>query len=219
MIGRLVGMLAAWEPDGVLIDVGGVGYEVACAAPTVEALRAAPGPVTLWVVTEVREDAFDLYGFRSQAEKECYRLLRQVQGVGPRAAMALLATLAPQALMLAIGSGDRAALTRAAGVGPKLAARLVTELKDKVGLPALSAAATSGGGAAAGAAGTSAAGDASDPAAALDGTLADAVSALSNLGYGRSEAFQAIAAEREAQGPAAALDSLIRGGLKRLAAR
>lgn len=214
MIGRLVGSLAAWSPEGVLIDVGGVGYEVACALPTVEALRAVAGPVTLWVVTEVREDALDLYGFRSQAEKDSYRTLRGVQGVGPRVAMALVATLSPQALMLAIGSGDKAALTRAPGVGPKLAARLITELKDKLGLPAIGTKAIVSS-AAAGPSGTAAA-EGGPPA---DGILADALSALVNLGYGRSDAYQAIAAEREALGEGAALDGLIRGGLKRLAAR
>lgn len=212
MIGRLVGTVAEWEADRVLLDVGGVGYEVSCAAPVVEALRSAPPPVTLWVVTEVREDAFDLYGFRSRAEKDWYRILRGVQGVGPRVAMALVASLRPDALALAIGSGDKAALTRAPGVGPKLATRLVTELKDKVGAIGLGAAA-----APAGAGGTA---PAAMPAAAeaLQGAVADAVSALTNLGYGRSDAFRAVAAEREALGEDAALDALIRGSLKRLAA-
>lgn len=207
MIGRLVGSLADWDADGVLIDVGGVGYEVACAAPTVEALRAAAAPVTVWVVTEVREDALDLYGFRSRAEKAWYLILRGVQGVGPRAAMALVATLRPDALSLAIGSGDKTALTRAPGVGPKLAARLITELKDKVGAPGLGPA-------------DAGAGAAQSPIAADAplGPLADAVSALTNLGYGRSDAFRAVAAEREALGQDAALDALIRGSLKRLAA-
>ncbi|MFC3230309.1 Holliday junction branch migration protein RuvA [Marinibaculum pumilum] len=209
MIGRLVGQVVDWDADGILFDVGGVGYEVACAPPTIDAMRAAAGPAVLWVVTEVREDAFDLYGFRSREEKGWYRTLRGVQGVGPRAALALLATLRPADLMLALGSGDKAALTRAPGVGPKLAARLVTELKDKVagmGLAAAGAAASPG-----------PAPVAAEPAA--DGLLADAVSALTNLGYGRSDAFRAVAAERDAQGEGAALDGLIRGSLKRLSAQ
>lgn len=219
MIGRLVGQVADWDADGVLFDVGGVGYEVACAAPTVEALRAMPAPVTLWVVTEVREDAFDLYGFRNREEKGWYRVLRGVQGVGPRVALALLATLRPEALMLALGSGDRTALIRAPGVGPKLAARLVTELKDKVGGMALGmpAATTATAGGAAAAEGPAASG--SPPPAAAEGIFADAVSALTNLGYGRSDAFSAAAAERQEQGEDAALDALIRGSLKRLSAR
>ncbi|MEQ8346122.1 MAG: Holliday junction branch migration protein RuvA [Roseitalea porphyridii] len=210
MIGRLVGQVADWDADGVLFDVGGVGYEVACAPPTVEALRAMPAPVTLWVVTEVREDAFDLYGFRNREEKVWYGVLRGVQGVGPRVALALLATLRPEALLLALGSGDRAALTRASGVGPKLAARLVTELKDKVGAMALA------GPVAAAAGGAGPAAPAGPPPDAGDGVVADAVSALTNLGYGRSDAFRAVGAERQAQGEEASLNALIRGSLKRL---
>lgn len=196
MIAKLTGTLEAAD-EAAVIDVGGVGYLVFCSARTLARLPAAGGPVSFFVETHVREDHIHLYGFLDAAEREWFRLLTTVQGVGGRLALAILGALAPDDLAEAVGAGDRAMLTRANGVGPKLAQRIVSELKDKVGIlpapPGRAAAAT--------------------PAGVL---AADAVSALVNLGYRRAEALGAVAQAAQSLGAGAGIDVLIRAGLKEL---
>ncbi len=187
-----------------MIDVNGVGYQVFSSRRTLERLPPGSGPVALLVETHVREDHIHLFGFIDAAERDWFRLLGTVQGVGARMALSILSVLAPQDLVQAIAAQDKAQVTRAAGVGPKLAARIVAELKDKAGGLALGPAAL----AAAGPAGGGGLGPAAD----------DAVSALVNLGYGRSEAFGAVARASQALGGGAALESLVKAGLKELSA-
>ena len=208
MIAKLTGRIESVSTDGVVLDVGGVGYLVFCSARTLTAAARASGVVSLHIETHVREDHIHLYGFLEAAERNAFRLLTTVQGVGARLALAILSVLPPDALSHAIAASDRAALTRAAGVGPKLATRIVSELKDKVALLA-----TGGPGDAALAVELGAA-----PAeAGSDGATADAVSALVNLGYGRSEAFAAVARVARARGADAPVETLIREGLHQLA--
>lgn len=204
MIGRLAGTVETGGEGWMLVDVGGVGYVVHASARTLA--RLAPGaPATVLVETHVREDHITLYGFQDAAEKQCFRWLTSVQGVGGRLALAILSVLAPDQLLLAIAAGDRKALSRAEGVGPRLAARIVGELEDRVRREHLAAP-----DAGAPARGPEIGGDA-------DVTIRDAVSALVNLGYGRSEAFGAVTRARSGLGTEAGLDALIRSGLKELA--
>jgi Holliday junction DNA helicase RuvA len=158
----------------------------------------------LFVETQVREDRIQLFGFIDPADREWFRLLQTVQGVGGRVALGILSALGPDQLVQVIASGDRAAITRADGVGPKLAARILTELKDKAGGIALGQLAKSHGAAARGAALAARAPD------------LDAVSALVNLGYGRAEAFGAVATASRSLGDGASIDALIKAGLKEL---
>jgi Holliday junction DNA helicase RuvA len=197
MIARLRGVVDAVGDGHCIIDVNGVGYLVFASARTLGALPAE-GIATLLIETQVREDAISLYGFATGAERDWFRLLTTVQGVGAKVALALLSALSPDQLIAAIATGDRAMLTRSPGVGAKLAMRLVSELREKVGaMPA---------------------GGVVVPAfAAPAGAAADALSALLNLGYRRPEAEAALAGVMAQYGPDAALDVLIRGGLKALA--
>lgn len=204
MIGRLKGSVDDIAPDQCLIDVGGVGYVLYCSRRTLSALPGVGRAVALDVETHVREDHIHLYGFIDAAERDWFRLLTGVQGVGARVALAILSVLEPDALIRAVAAQDKAAVARANGVGPKLAGRIVAELKDKVGGMALGGAAL-----AAGPNGAAAPG----PAA---GANEDAVSALVNLGYGRSDAFAAIAKAAVAAGEGADVAALIRGGLREL---
>ena len=201
MIASLAGTLDAVGPDGAVIDVGGVGYLAFCSARTIGRLPPPGGAVRLLIETHVREDHIHLYGFVDVAERDWFRLLTTVQGVGARLALAILSAVMPEALALAIVAQDKAMLARAEGVGPRLAARIVNELRDKVGglalAPASSAAAPVG-------------------SVAEVGAGADAVSALVNLGYRRAEAFGAIAAAARRLGDGAALYALIRAGLQEL---
>jgi Holliday junction DNA helicase RuvA len=199
MIAKLSGILDSAGPDGVIVDVGGVGYLVFCSARTLRQLPGKGEAVRLVVETHVREDHIHLYGFIDEAERSIYRLLTTVQGVGAKLALAILGALSPDALVAAIAAQDRTALTQADGVGPKLATRIVVELRDKVG--GLSLAPTPVAGA----------------MPVLDGVAADAVSALVNLGYRRVDAFGAVARASRKVGSEAKLDALIRGGLKELA--
>jgi len=200
VIGKLTGAVDAIERDRALIDVRGVGYVVRGSARTLATL--APGAETsLLVETLVREDAIDLYGFATVAERDWFRLLTRVQGVGAKVALALLGALAPAELARAIAAQDKTMLTRAEGVGPKLANRLVSELRDKIAGVAADA------GAAPAAAGQSAG----------DGAAADAVSALVNLGYRRPEALSAVEKALARLGPAVGVERLIPEGLKELA--
>lgn len=206
MIASLKGLLDAVTEDSVVVEVGGVGYLVFCSARTLTALPRAGEAVALKIETHVREDHIHLYGFASTAERDWFRRLITVQGVGARVALAVLSVLSPAELSGALAAGDKAVLGRASGVGPKLAQRIVTELKDKVATLEFSGA--EGGGAARHSGG----GDGLDPA------LGEAVSALVNLGYGRAEAFGAVMEAARELGGAAKVEVLIRSGLNRLGA-
>jgi len=203
MIASLTGTLAAAEADQAIVDVGGVGYLVFASRRTMEGLPPVGEAVRLHVETHVREDHIHLYGFLDEDERRWFRTLTTVQGVGARVALAILSVLAPEALVRAIIAQDRTAVARAEGVGPKLATRIVSELKDKAGEAALGPVARIG------------------PAAAAPGEIgptADAVSALINLGYGRSEAFGAIADAARAAGAGASVEALVKAGLQELGA-
>lgn len=204
MIAKLTGVLDSTGTDWAVVDVAGVGYLLFCSARTLAALPAAGKSVSLLVETHVREDHIHLYGFADAADREWFRLLTTVQGVGSRVALAIQSVLPATELMQAILAQDKAALTRANGVGPKLAGRVVAELKDKVGGVALASPVAA-------LAGTAAQVDAGGP-------VADAVSALVNLGYRRAEAFGAVAHAAQALGPEAGIEALIRAGLKELSA-
>lgn len=203
MIGRLRGRIAAQGEDWVIVDVGGVGYEVYCSSRVLSGLTGQEGEVTLSIETHVREDQIRLYGFQSEAERQWFRLLQSVQGVGARVALAILSTLTLQEIANAIALQDKASMARAPHVGPKLAQRIVLELKDKA--PVLSLASVTAalplGGKGAGAASTA---------------NAEAISALVNLGYQQIQASVAIAAASREIGPAATTAELIRRGLKEL---
>jgi Holliday junction DNA helicase RuvA len=200
MIAKLIGTVDEIAADAAVIDVAGVGYQAFCSGRTLARLPSVGAPVQLLIETHVREDHIHLYGFIDRGERDWFRLLVTVQGVGARLALAILTVLAPEALDLAILAQDKAALARAEGVGAKLAARIVNELRDKTG--ALAGAA---------------AGLAAPIAPAPPGAAADAVSALVNLGYRRSEAFGAVAAAARRLGGEAGTDALIRAGLQELA--
>ena len=202
MIAKLKGIVDSVDPDGAVIDVGGVGYLVAASSRTLRDLVVG-GPATLLVETIVREDAIALYGFLETAERDWFRILTTVQGVGARVALSILSTLAPDEIARAIAAQDRATLSRPAGVGPKLAARLATELKDKA--------------AAFGVAPASAAAAVELPAGSPGAINEDAISALVNLGYKRVEAFGAVARVTQRLGSDARLDAVIRAGLQELA--
>jgi Holliday junction DNA helicase RuvA len=200
MIAKLTGVVDSKTADAAVIDVAGVGYLVFGSARMLNRLPAAGGAISLFIETHVREDHIHLYGFIDAAEREWFRLLTTVQGVGGRVALAILGVLSAGELTQAIAAQDKTTLTRAPGVGPKLAGRIATELKDKVGGIAL------------GPVGAVAA------ATEASGPVADAVSALVNLGYRRAEAFGAVAQAAQRLGSNAALDALIKAGLKELSA-
>lgn len=201
MIAKLTGILDHIGAEGAVIDVGGVGYLVFASTRTLG--RLAPGEMArLLIETHVREDHIHLYGFIDTAERDWFRLLVTVQGVGARLALAILSVVAPEELTLTILAQDKAMLARAEGVGPKLAARIVNELRDKVGGLALAA--------------TGAAVPAV-PTSGEPGATGDAVSALVNLGYRRAEAFGAVAAASRRLGGEAKAEALIRAGLQELA--
>ena len=194
MIAKLTGLVDSAAEDAAVVDVGGVGYLVFCSTRTLAKLPAKGAPASLLVETHVREDHIHLYGFADAGERDWFRLLTTVQGVGAKLALAVLGVLGPDDLARAIAAADKASLGRAPGVGPKLAGRIAAELKDKVGGIALGAAAE----------------------LPERGAEADAVSALVNLGYRRAEAFEAVAAATRRLGGGAAVDALIRAGLKEL---
>ncbi|SDF54787.1 Holliday junction DNA helicase subunit RuvA [Limimonas halophila] len=207
MIGKLRGAIDEIDEESLLLDVGGVGYLVFASSRTLADLPPRGHTATLVIVTHVREDHIHLYGFTDRAERDWFNLLCTVQGVSVRHALAILSVLAPGKLAEAIAAQDKRTVSRANGVGPKLAGRIVTELKDKApGLAAPAAAAAPEAGAA--------------EAAADDGggVSEDAVSALVNLGYQRAQAFGAVSAARTRLGDDAGLDAIIREGLKELTA-
>jgi holliday junction DNA helicase RuvA len=202
MIAQLTGLVDALEDGRCVIDVAGVGYLVHASSRTLAALPRPPEPAKLLVETHVREDAIQLFGFAETSERDWFRLLTTVQGVGPRVALSILSALAPRDLIGAIAGRDQASLTRAPGVGARLAARLLTELKDKVGAmpssPGISIPIQQ---------------------AQTTGSAGDALSALLNLGYRRPEAQTAVARAVERLGDSAALDAIIRASLRELATR
>jgi holliday junction DNA helicase RuvA len=197
VIARLRGKLDTLDEGHAVVDVGGVGYLVACATRTLAALPRPGEAVDLLIETQVRDDSITLYGFRSGAERSWFRLLQTVQGVGARVALGILSVLGPDELARAVAAQDKAALARASGVGPRLAGRIASELKDRLSeLP----------------------GPVGGPGAiTLDGPADEAVSALVNLGYGRSDAHAAVAKAAVSLGDAAPLEALIRAGLQELA--
>jgi len=204
MIGKLKGIVDSYGEDFIILDVNGVGYLVHCSARTLQELPAMGQGATLSIETYVREDQLRLFGFMSDVEREWFRLLQTVQGVGAKVALSVLGTLKPADLATAIAMRDKAMVARAPGVGPKVAERIVTELKDKA--PAYAGL---------------------DPAVVrLSGAveekrapqpISDAVSALVNLGYGRPQAASAVAAAARSAGEGADAANLIRLGLKELA--
>jgi len=207
MIGKLKGTLDEIDEDSCTIDVHGVCYVAHCSARTLASLPAPGEAVVLYIETYVREDMIRLYGFQTALEREWFRLLMgNVQGVGAKVALAILSTLSPADLANAIALRDIAMVSRAPGVGKKVAERIVTELKNKA--PAFA-------GAAAGTIGLKQElGDGVAPA-----PVADAVSALTNLGYSRDVAATAVASALKSAGEGADSAKLIRLGLKELAAR
>lgn len=203
MIGRLKGLIEAFGDDNVLIDVQGVCYEAFCSSRTLQSLPRVGEAAVVHVEMIVREDLIRLYGFASEAEKAWFRILTGVQGVGARVALAILSTLSPSELSSAIALQDKAMVGRASGVGPKLAQRIVTELKGKV--PDL-------GSADAGVLGLQSA--LGEGVAARN--VADAVSALTNLGYPQAQASSAVARVVAKEGDDTPTEKLIRLGLKEL---
>ena len=197
MIARLSGTLAETSTDSAVIDVGGVGYLVLASTRTLDALGPVGSDVLLLTEMQVREDSMTLFGFGSAGERESFRALTSVQGVGGRVALAILSTLSPDELSRAVSTGDKAMISRANGVGPKLAMRIANELQGKLGAPGL-------------------AGTAGAPTPRA-GAAADAISALANLGFKPAEASAAVAAAQDELGPDAGLDALVRLALRKAA--
>lgn len=204
MIGKLKGLIDSYGEDYVILDVNGVGYVVHCSGRTLQKLPRPGEAAALSIETQVREDAIKLFGFEAEAEREWFKLLQTVQGVGSKVALGILSILSVSELGSAIATQDKAMVARASGVGPKLAARIVAELKDKA--PAFAAidpvvAKLAG----------------ADEDAAAPSAVRDAISALVNLGYARPQAAAAVAASVKALGEGAETGALIRQGLKELA--
>ena len=198
MIAHLKGRLESTGIDHAVIDVGGIGYLVGASSRTLAAVGPVGEAATLFTEMLVSEDSIRLVGFASATERDWFRLLTGVQGVGSRVALAILSTLEPVDLARAVGAQDKAMVARANGVGPKLAERIVRELKDRVGaIPA----------------GSGVGGAMVAPA----GAAADAVSALLNLGFRPADASAAVAAADEELGGAASLDALVRLALRKAA--
>ena len=195
MIARLSGILAETAADSAVIDVAGVGYLVHLSGKTLDAIGAVGGEVLILTELQVREDAWTLFGFGSAAERDSFRALTSIQGVGGRLALAILSILSPDELARAVAQDDKAMIGRANGVGPKLAARIANELQGKLAVSSL------GGGVPA-------------PRA---GAAADALSALANLGFKPAEASAAVNAAQDELGADASLDALVRLALRKAA--
>ena len=204
MIGKLTGKLDSSGEDWAMIDVGGVGYIVFCSGRTLSRLPLAGETASVLIETHVREDHIHLYGFIDQGERDWYRLLSTVQGVGAKMALSILSTLGPDELLQVIAAQDKTSLTRANGVGPKIAGRIASELKEKAGGISLGNMAAD------------LAGSAQPEAAVAGGLSEDAISALVNLGYRRAEAFGAVGKAVHELGKGASVESLIRIGLREL---
>lgn len=199
MIAKLKGIIDSLTLDALVIDVGGVGYQVFCSASTLRQLPGEGEVASIYIETHVREDHIHLYGFASIAEKAAFLTLTKVNGVGAKMALAILSTLSAQQLSVAIAAQDKSAFTQISGVGPKLAARLLTELKDKFSFA-----------------------DDNTPQAAISSVdapengasdVSDAVSALVNLGYSRSDSYSVVA-KIAAENDNMDVGGLIREGLK-----
>ena len=195
MIARLSGILAETGADTAVIDVAGVGYLVQASARTLDSVGPIGSEVLLLTELHVREDAWTLFGFGSAPERDAFRALTSIQGVGGRLALAILSVLSPDELACAVGQGDKAMIGRANGVGPKLAARIANELQGKLGAPGLTAAGLV-------------------PRA---GAASDALSALANLGFKPVEASSAVNAAQGELGADASLDALVRLALRKAA--
>ena len=206
MIGRLKGIIDELGDGWAVVDVNGVGYRVFCSSRTLESFVAGELAV-IEVETHVREDHIHLYGFGDLTEKEWFKLLTMVQGVGAKVGLAILGVLGPEDLISAISTSDSATISRAPGVGPKLATRIASELKDKIGAVVLGAASNSI--------------SSNDIIAASgkgsSGIITEATSALVNLGYGPSEALSVVALAAEELGDNVTIEELIRNGLRVLA--
>ena len=198
MIARLKGLLDSTAADACVVDVNGVGYLVSASSKTLGALGGNGSAVVLHIETQVREDAIQLFGFLGEAERDSFRLLTTVQGVGGRVALAILSVLGPDELAHAIAAADTASIARANGVGPKLAARIANELKGKFGAVALGSAAPL-------------------PVGSTGGDIADALTALAGLGFKPMEASRAVAEARAELGDGAGVSELIRVALRRSA--
>lgn len=204
MIGKLKGIIDGYGEDYLILDVSGVGYVAHCSPRTLQNLNGRDELVTLIIETQVREDSIRLFGFDSDKERDWFRLLQSVQGVGAKVALALLSIHSTSDLSSAIAFGDKTAIARAPGIGPKLAARIVSELKDKVpltdqidtGFEKLAS---------------------QTQTTNLPSTMHDAISALVNLGYSRPQCTAAIVASIKKLGESAETSALIRQGLKELA--
>jgi Holliday junction DNA helicase RuvA len=196
MIARLTGIFTERSADGAVIDVGGVGYLVHASGRTLDALGATGEKVMLLTELQVREDAWTLFGFGSAGERDAFRALTSIQGVGGRLALAILSVLSPDELARAAANADKALISRANGVGPKLAARIANELQGKLGVTGL--------------------GTGSAPAPRA-GAASDALSALANLGFKPAEASAAVNAAQDELGRDASLDALVRLALKKAA--
>jgi Holliday junction DNA helicase RuvA len=195
LIARLSGTLAEVGADTAVIDVGGVGYQVHCSGRTLDALGPVGGDVLVLTELQVREDAWTLFGFATAAERDTFRTLTSVQGVGGKVALAILSALSPDELARAVAQDDKAMIGRANGVGPKLAARIANELQGKLGVVGLGGAAPI-------------------PRA---GAAADALSALANLGFKPGDASAAVNAAQDELGADASLDALVRLALRKAA--
>jgi Holliday junction DNA helicase RuvA len=195
MIARLSGILAEATSDSAVIDLAGVGYLVHLSARTLDALGPIGGEVLILTELQVREDAWTLFGFGSAHERDAFRALTSIQGVGGRLALAILSVLSPDELARAVAQDDKAMIGRANGVGPKLAARIANELQGKLGVSGLTGAAP----------------------APRGGAASDAMSALANLGFKPAEASAAVNAAQDELGADASLDALVRLALKKAA--
>lgn len=209
MFAKLTGSVDSVFEDWLILDVNGVGYRVSASVRTLDALRGVTGPVSLLIETQVREDAITLYGFKTSGEQDMFRLLTSVQGVGAKVGLAIQSVLNTDEISLALSAQDKTAISRANGVGPKLAARIVNELKDKVTAMSFATGAQ---------ATATAARTASDSNGEIGGGLMqDLTSALANLGYSASEAHRAAATVVSGAEEGATLESLIPKALKELA--
>jgi Holliday junction DNA helicase RuvA len=197
MIAKLRGLLDSFSADHAVVDVNGVGYLIFASTRTLSGLGGIGAEVVLHTEMQVAEDDIRLIGFATAEERDWFRLLRSVQGVGTKVALAILSALSGDELHRAVASGDHAMVARAQGVGPKLALRIVNELKDKVGGYVL--------------------GPGAAPAPAAGSLAADAVSALMNLGFRPAEASAAVGKAEAELGPGAGLDALVRAALKKAA--
>ena len=205
MIAKLTGKITRANDESLIIDVNGVGYLVFCSAKTLEVVSKNEEVISLLVETHVREDHIHLFGFFEEAEQNCFKILTTVQGVGAKVALGILSSWSPDKLANAISAGDKNLITKAPGVGPKLAARIITELKDKMGSVYESQIITNY--------------DQKSVNKKVDeGIISDVISALENLGYQRGNAYAASLAAADRLGDSVSLQVLIREALSELSA-